>query len=164
MRAATAVGATAILFLVVEVWACAAGAEDAIKPGKWEFWIVGPKIAEPPPGTQLPASMRWGPEGMINSWCISETNPPAPHARTSVPVDEKGSCDFDTTTDGNAATVSWSMNCAWSSGSSSNTEGLCIFMTTHLTGRRRCAQLPQFPDERIFIPHKGSLSRPVRPQ
>jgi len=47
MRAATAVGATAILFLVGEVWACVAGAEDAIKPGKWEFWIVGPKIAEP---------------------------------------------------------------------------------------------------------------------
>ena len=34
MRAATAVGATAILILVAEVWACAAGAEDAIKPGK----------------------------------------------------------------------------------------------------------------------------------
>ena len=76
MRAATAVGATAILILVGVVWACAAGAEDAIKPGKWEFWKVGPKIPEAPPGTELPASMRWGPEGMINSWCISETNPP----------------------------------------------------------------------------------------
>jgi hypothetical protein len=74
MRAATAVGATAILILVTEVWACAAGAEDAIKPGKWEFWTVGAKIPEPPPGTQLPPSMRWGPEGMITSVCISETN------------------------------------------------------------------------------------------
>src|SRR5215831_9877521 len=125
MRAATAIGATTIL--VAEVWACAAGAEDAIKPGKWEFWIVGSKIPEPPPGTQLPPSMRWGPEGMINSWCISETNPPAPHARISVPVDEKGSCDFDTTTDANAATVSWSVNCALSSGSVSNTEGVVQF-------------------------------------
>jgi hypothetical protein len=44
MRAATAVGATAILILVAEVWACAAGAEDAIKP-----------------------AMRSGPEGMINA-------------------------------------------------------------------------------------------------
>ena len=35
-RAATAGGATAIVILVAEVWACAAGAEDAIKPGKWE--------------------------------------------------------------------------------------------------------------------------------
>ena len=65
MRAATAVWATLILILVTEVWACAARAEDAIKPGKWEFWTVGSKIPEPPPGTQLPPSMRWGPEGMI---------------------------------------------------------------------------------------------------
>jgi hypothetical protein len=52
MRAATAVGATAILILVTEVWACTAGAEDAFKPGKWEFWTVGSKTPEPPPGTQ----------------------------------------------------------------------------------------------------------------
>ena len=52
MRAATAVGPTAILIVVAEVWACAAGARDAIKPGKWEFWIVGSKIPEPPPGTR----------------------------------------------------------------------------------------------------------------
>jgi hypothetical protein len=57
MRAPTAVGATAILILVTEVWACAAGAEDAIKPGKWEFWTVGSKIPEPPPGTQLPLTI-----------------------------------------------------------------------------------------------------------
>ena len=37
MRAATAFGATAILILAAEAWACAAGAEDAIKPGKWEL-------------------------------------------------------------------------------------------------------------------------------
>ena len=50
--AATAVGATAILILLTEVRACAAGAEDAIKPGNWEFWTVGSKIPEPPPGTR----------------------------------------------------------------------------------------------------------------
>ena len=69
--------------------------------------------------------MRWGPEGMINSWCISD--PPPSHVQTSAPVDEKGSCDFDTITDANAATVSWSVNCAWSSGSSSNAEGIVHF-------------------------------------
>ena len=86
MQAAMAVGATAILVLVTEVWACAAGAENAIKPGKWEFWTVGSKTPEPPPGTQLPPSMRWGPEGMITSVCISETNLKIPHShvRTSV--------------------------------------------------------------------------------
>jgi hypothetical protein len=129
MRAATAVGATAILILVTEVWACTAGAEDAIKPGKWEFWTVGSKNPEPPPGTQLPPSMRWGPEGMITSVCFSETNLETPHShvRTSMPRHGdllralktrlgKGSCDLDTTTDATTATRSWSMNCAWSSG------------------------------------------------
>ena len=62
MRAATVVWATAILILVSEVWAREAGAENPIKPGKWEFWTVGSKISEPPPGTQLPPSVRWGPE------------------------------------------------------------------------------------------------------
>ena len=52
MRAATAVGATAILILATEVWACAAGAEDVIKPGKWEFSTVGSKIPERPPVLQ----------------------------------------------------------------------------------------------------------------
>jgi hypothetical protein len=41
MRAATAVWATGILLLLTEVRACAAGAEDAIKLGKWEFWDRG---------------------------------------------------------------------------------------------------------------------------
>ena len=45
MRTVAAVGATAILILVSEMWVCAAGAEDAIKSGKWEFWTVaGQKI------------------------------------------------------------------------------------------------------------------------
>jgi hypothetical protein len=134
MRAATTAGATAILILVADVSACAAGAENAIKPGKWEFWIVGSKIPEPPPGAQLPPSVRWGPEEIINELCISETNPPAPHARTSVPVDGKGSCDFDVATDANAATISWSVNCAWSSGSKSNTEGVGHFHDDTLDG------------------------------
>jgi Protein of unknown function (DUF3617) len=144
MRAATAVGATAILILVTEVWACTAGAEDAIKPGKWEFWTVGSKIPEPPPGTQLPPSMRWGPEGMITSVCFSETNLRS-HVRTSMPRHGdllralktrlgKGSCDLDTTTDATTATRSWSMNCAWSSGNKSNTEGVVHFHGDTLDG------------------------------
>src|SRR5262249_58884388 len=93
MRAATAVGATAILILMAEVWACAAGAEDSIKPGMWEYWIVGSKIPEPPQGTPLPPSMQRGPEGMINSWCISEA--PAPPARAPVAVDARGDRGFE---------------------------------------------------------------------
>ena len=163
MRAATAVGATAILILMAEVWACAAGAEDSIKPGMWEYWIVGSKMPEPPQGTPLPPSMRRGPEGMINSWCISET--PAPHARTSVPVDEKGSCDFDTTTDVNAATFSWSMNCAWSSGSKSKTEGVVHFHDDTLDGTTTIRHsFPNLPTQEYSFPIKGRYLGPCDPK
>ena len=165
MRAATVVGATAILIFVVEVWACAAGAEDAIKPGKWEFWIVGLKIPELSPGTQLPPSTRWGPEGMITSWCISETNPPPPHARTSVPVDEKGSCDFDTTTDANAATLSWLVNCAWSSGSKSETEGVMHFHDNTLDGTTTTRHsFPNVPMQEYSSLIKGRYLGPCDPK
>ena len=178
MRTATAAGATAILILVAEVWACAAGAEDAIKPGKWEFWIVGSKMPEPPPGTELPPSVRRGPEGMINSLCISATNPKAldSHVRTSVPRHGdllpalktrlgKGSCDFDTATDSNTATVSWSMNCAWSSGSSSNTEGVVHFHDDTLDGTTTMRHsFPNFPTKEYSFPIRGRYLGPCDPK
>ena len=165
MPAATAAGATAILILLAEVWACAAGAEDAIKPGKWEFWTVGSKIPEPPPGTELPPSTRWGPEGMINKLCIGETNPPGPHTRTSVTVDGKGSCDFDTTTDANAATISWSVNCAWSSGSKSNTEGVVHFHDDTLEGTTTTRHsFPNLPTQEYSFPIKGRYLGPCDPK
>jgi hypothetical protein len=178
MRAATAVGATAILILATEVWACTAGAEDAIKPGKWEFWTVGSKIPEPPPGTQLPPSMRWGPEGMITSVCFSETNPKTPrsHMRTSVsrhgdfsPALKtrlgKGSCDLDMTTDATTATRSWSMNCAWSSGSKSNTEGVVHFHGDTLDGTTTSRySSPNRPTKEDASPIKGRYVGPCDPK
>jgi hypothetical protein len=117
------------------------------------------KIPEPPPGTQLPPSMRWSPE------CISETKPPAPHARTSVPVDEKGSCDFDTTTDANAATLSWSVNCAWFSGSKSNTEGVVHFHDDTLDGTTTIrASFPNLPTQEYSSPIKGLYLGPCDPK
>ena len=178
MRAATAVGATAILILVTEAWACAAGAENAIKPGKWEFWTAGSKISEPPPGTQLPPSVRWGPEGMITSVCISETNLIAPHshARTSVPRHGdllpalktrlgKGSCDMDRTTDATTATTSLSMNCAWSSGSKSNTEGVMHFHGDTLDGTTTSRySSPNRPTTESSSPIKGHYVGPCDPK
>ena len=178
MRAATAIGATAILILVTEVWACAAGAEDVIKPGKWEFWTVGSKIPEPSPGTQLPPSMRWGPEGMITSVCISEANLKIPHShvRTSVPRHGdllpalktrlgKGSCDFDTTIDATAATRSWSANCAWSSGNKSNIEGVvhCHGDTLDGTTTSRYS-FPNHPMTESSSPIKGRYVGPCDPK
>jgi hypothetical protein len=165
MRAATAAGATAILILVTEMWACAACAEDAIKHGKWEFWLVGSKVPEPPPGIQLPPLMRWGPEGIINSLCISQTNPTALHTQTSVPVDEKGSCDFETTTDVNAATISWSMSCAWVSGSKSNADGVGHFHDDTLDGTTTMRHsFPDLPAQEYSFPIKGRYLGPCDPK
>jgi hypothetical protein len=178
MRAATAVGATAILILVTEVWACTAGAENVIKPGQWEFWTVGSKISEPPPGTHLPPSVRWGPEGMITSVCISETNLKTPHshARTSVPRHGdllpalktrlgKGSCDMDRTTDATTTTTSLSMNCAWSSGSKSNTEGVMHFHGDTLDGTTTSRySSPNLPTKEYTSSIKGRYVGPCDPK
>jgi hypothetical protein len=179
MRAAIAVGATAILILVTVVRACAASAEDAIKPGKWEFWTVeGPKTQEPLPGTRLPSSVRWGPEGMIMSVCISETSLKNPHyhVRTRVPRHgdllpvlktrlRKGSCDFDVTTDATTATRSWSMNCAWSPGNKSNTEGVMHFHGDTLDGTQTMRQIfPNFPTKEYSSVMKGRYVGPCDPK
>ena len=155
MRAATAVGATAILILVTQVWACPAGAENAIKPGKWEFWIVGSKIPEPSPGTELPPGVRWGPEGMITSVCISETNLKAPHShvRTSVPRHGdllpalktrlgKGSCNSMRPLMRPLPRKAGQRTARGRRATSPTYKGLCNFMATHSTGRRRAATAP----------------------
>jgi hypothetical protein len=167
MRAATAIGATAILILLTEVWARAAGAENAIKPGKWEFWTVGSKLPEPPPGTQLPPSMRWGPEGMIMSMCIGETNLPALHTHT--PTDStrlgKGSCDLDTTTDAAAATRSVSIACAYSSGTTSHMEGVIHFHDDTLDGTATSSfSQRNFPTREHSDLIKGRYVGPCDPQ
>ena len=178
MRAATIVGATAILILVTELWVCVADAENAIKPGKWEFWTVGSKLPEPPPGTQLPPSVRWGPEGMITSVCISETTLKTPHyhVRTSVPRHGdllpalktklgKGSCDFDGTTDATAATRSWSTNCAWSSGNKSNIEGVMHFHGDRLDGTVTARNtFPNHPPTESSSTIKGRYVGPCDPK
>jgi len=137
MRTAAAVGTTAILILVTEVWGCAARAEDAIKPGKWKFWTVaGQKI---PPGTQLPPEMRWGPEGVITSVCVPETKlkPPDVHKRVERITRGslgKGLCDTDATTDATTGARRELVNCAWSSGATSSFEMAIHFHGDTLDG------------------------------
>ena len=153
MRTVAAVGATAILILVSEMWVCIAGAEDAIKSGKWEFWTVeGPKI---PPGTQLPPETRWGFDGAITSICVPETtlNPPHVHRH----VDEaprgkfgKGSCDIDMTTDATTATRSALTNCAWSSGLTTQFEMVFHFHGDTLDGTMT---------NRVSLPNKPPTER-----
>ena len=166
MRAATAVGATAILILVTAVWVCPAGAEDAIKPGKWEYWIVGLKVREPLPGTQLPPSQRWGPEGLINSFCLSETNLKTPHSHArSTPALHgklgKGSCDSDMTTDAATATRSFSTDCAFSSGSESHIGSIVHFHGDTLEGTAMSRfSFPNQPTTERTFPIKGRYVGP----
>jgi hypothetical protein len=170
VRAVTPVGATVILILAAEMWACAAGAEDSIIPGKWEFWTVGLKMREPLPGTLLP-SQRWGPEGMINSVCLSETNLKTRHSheRRSMPALHstlgKGSCDWDRTTDAATATSSMTIDCAWSSDSKSHTEVVMHFYGDTLDGTTVGRfSFPNHPTIERSFPIKGRYVGPCDPK
>ena len=162
MRTAAAVGTTAILILVTEVWGCAARAEDAIKPGKWKFWTVaGQKI---PPGTRLPPEVRWGPEGAITSVCVPETKlkPPDVHKR----VDRtssfgKGSCVEDATTDATTGTRTSSANCTWSSGVTTGFEGVIHFHGDTLDGTTTArSSFPNKPPTKTSSVLKGRYVGP----
>jgi hypothetical protein len=120
MRAATAVGATAILILVAEVWACAAGAEDAIQPGKWEISIVEPGITELRPGMHLDPGQSIGPEGKtsVTTKCASMTNPPFPPKPP--PEGTNSPCKMEKS-DLNGDTATWTIQCRRSSERASNT-------------------------------------------
>ena len=79
MRSVAAVAVTAILTLVSEVWGCAAGVDDAIKPGKWELsWTaVVPKLQKPPPS-------------VITSVCLPEADLKIPHFHKRLDTTSKG--------------------------------------------------------------------------
>jgi hypothetical protein len=102
-----------VLVVVAVAWACAAGAEDAIKPGEWEFSTLEPGVTHLPPGVQASPGMRLGPEGLTVSRteCISATNPFPPNAQMSAPPDANHPCKIDKT-DVNGGTVRWSTTCA----------------------------------------------------
>jgi hypothetical protein len=115
------------------------GAEDAIKPGKWEWTVESPKMQKPPPGRQLPPYMHWGPEGMITRVCLPKTKLQRTHFHKRLPAIVNrnlgtGSCDMDVTSDATTATRSMSINCAWSSGASSRVEGVMHFHGDKLDG------------------------------
>ena len=131
MRAGTAVGATVILILVAEVWACAAGAQDSIKPGKWEISRVAVGLMQPPPGMQLGPGVRVGPQGMIFSVteCIGPTNPPFP---PKAPLGKEDPCKIDQS-DVTGDTVRWLITCDTPKGTRSE-EGLVHYHGVTLDG------------------------------
>jgi hypothetical protein len=77
----------------------------------------------------------------------------------------KGSCDFDVTTDATTATRSWSMNCAWSPGNKSNTEGVMHFHGDTLDGTQTMRQIfPNFPTKEYSSVMKGRYVGPCDPK
>jgi hypothetical protein len=133
MRTATVVRTTAVLILVAEVWACAASAQDAIKPGKWEISTVLPGYTQPPPGMQLGPGQSFGPEGLttIITKCVSTTNPPFP---PKAPPEGANSPSKMEKSDVNGDTATWTMNCGASKGATFNIEGIVHYHDDTLDG------------------------------
>ncbi|HEX6441770.1 MAG TPA: DUF3617 family protein [Stellaceae bacterium] len=101
MRAAALVETTAMLILAGALGAVSA--EEAFKPGKWEFAAVVPEAG---------AAIGPNTPGFGRTQCITAANPLPPMARgPAAPSDENHPCKVERT-EVNGATVSWSVTCA----------------------------------------------------
>ena len=112
-------------------------------------------MQKPPLGTPFPPSMRWGPEGMITSVYVPESTLKSPHVHRRLDTTSQGnlgngSCDIDTTTDESTATRSMSVNCAWSSGTTSRLEMVFHFHGDTLDGTTT---------NRVSLPNKPLTER-----
>jgi hypothetical protein len=94
---------TAVFILLYTV---ASGAEDAIKPGNWEYTATNPSVTHLPPGVQLPPGAQVGPQGLtiMKTRCITAAGPLPPPPKTSEP------CKMDKS-EVNGGTASWSATC-----------------------------------------------------
>lgn len=115
MRTATVVWKTAIVIFGTGAWACAARAEDVVKPGRWEFSATVPGSHLPPEVQPSPGmQMREGPDGVTftRTECITTADPLPPMARgTTAPRDPDHPCKIDKT-EVDGGTVKWSTTCA----------------------------------------------------
>ena len=100
-----AVQATAAFILLAGIVTDAAGAEDDIKSGSWEYSVTAPGVTQLPPGMQPSPDIRLGPEGLtvIRTKCITAADPfPPTHAGEPCKMDK---------THANGGTLSWSVTC-----------------------------------------------------
>jgi hypothetical protein len=97
---------SAVIVLLVAPVAHAAGAEDAIKPGNWEYTWTDPSITHFPPNVPLPPGARVGPDGLTstNTRCITAAGPAPSPPKTGEP------CRMDKS-EVNGGTASWSVTC-----------------------------------------------------
>jgi len=98
---------SAVVVLLVCMVTHAAGAEDAIKPGNWEYTSTDPSVTHLPPGVQLPPGGRVGPEGLTitNTRCITAAGPVPSPPKTGDP------CKMDKS-EVKGGSASWSVTCA----------------------------------------------------
>ena len=84
----------------------AAGAQDAIKSGNWEYSATAAGVTHLPPGARPSANMRLGPEGLtfVQTRCITTANPFPP------PMHGPNVCKMDKT-EANGGTLRWSVTC-----------------------------------------------------
>jgi hypothetical protein len=98
----------AIRTLVVSLLAgmtSAAGAQDAIKSGNWEYSATAAGVTQLPPGMQASPNMRLGPEGLtfVQTRCITAADPfPSMHGSNLCTMDK---------TETNGGTLRWSVTC-----------------------------------------------------
>lgn len=98
--------------------ASAAHAQEAIKPGKWEYTVTMqmPNMPPLPPGAQLPPNvqMQSGPGGMTatHTSCVNASDPTAelrrPHGPHGSP---EGQCKVERM-ERNGSTINWASTCA----------------------------------------------------
>ena len=104
----------AIVLFAAVLAAGQAGAEDQIRPGKWEFHvqIAMPNMPKLPPGVHLPAGMQMGAGGMsvTRTSCVTSSNPLPPDSRMPKPGDKSSQCKV-VKMDRHGGSISWIMDC-----------------------------------------------------
>jgi hypothetical protein len=96
---------TAVSLVLAAVGTCAAGAEDAIKSGNWEYSVTALGVTQLPQDVPPSTQMRLDPEGLtfITTRCITAADP-------FPPMREGEPCTIDKK-DVTGGTVSWSVTC-----------------------------------------------------
>jgi hypothetical protein len=123
VRSARVILIVTVVMLVAEACECAADAQDAIKPGKWEISTVLPGLTKQLPGMQLGPGQSIGPEGMttVVTTCASATDPPG--LPKPPPTGAKTLCTMEKR-EVNGDTATWTINCPSSESRTTTIEGV----------------------------------------
>jgi len=106
--------AIAALLAIAAAAPTAASAEDAIKPGKWQYTMTMqmPNMPQLPPGVKLPNGMAAAPGGMTmtHSSCVAASDPAEAVRHLQSRAGDKGQCTVERM-EQSGGSVSWAMTC-----------------------------------------------------